>query len=201
MSDTKTLITELFNKNISDPIKQEFKALIAKFKAEEVKAEETPAAPADTYTELPLADGTVLKYTGDLAVGAKCLLVTPDGEVPAPEGDLALADGTVITIKKDGENSVIADIKAPAPMADQKMADFIKKVIEDSVTTLTTKMSAIEKENSTLKAEFEASKLKIAEKSAEIKTLTNIVTEMAAITDAKPIVTPTAYIRKPISPR
>lgn len=156
-----------------------------KFKIEELKvllAEE--GAPAESYNEAPLADGTILKYTGDLAVGSKCILVTPTGEVPAPEGEHKLADGSTIVIKKEGEDSVISEIKPAEEMNDQAILASIQKSVEATakeLKDLSAKFSALEKENKSIKAEHEATKLKLSQRSAQLKDLGIVVAEMAAI--------------------
>lgn len=196
---TENKLADFFNKNLAEPIKEKLKTIIAEFKAEttEVKAaEETPATdpnkPAESYNELPLADGTILKYTGDLAVGAKCLLVTPEGEVPAPEGEMAAADGTTIVIKKEGEDSVIAEIK-PVAMNDQAIQAMVEKAVN-------AKFEAIEKENKALKIELEATKLKLAKKSSQLSDLGTVVEAMASIGVGEPINKPTENKPKRLSP-
>lgn len=50
-----------------------------------------------------LQDGTELYIEGDLiSVGAKCFVVTPDGNMPLPDGDYPLMEGNVILSVKDG---------------------------------------------------------------------------------------------------
>lgn len=191
-------LAELFNKHLAEPAKEKLKNLVATFKAEkeeEIKLADTPtdpAAPAESYNELPLADGTILKYTGDLAVGAKCLLVTPEGEVPAPEGEMAAADGTTIVIKKEGEDSVIAEIK-PVAMNDQAIQAMVEKAVN-------AKFEAIEKENKALKIELEATKLKLAKKSSQLSDLGTVVEAMASIGVGEPINKPTENKPKRLSP-
>lgn len=182
MSETKeNILTEFFNKNLPETVKEKFKTLMASFKAEEVKASDvaTPAEPA-SYNERQLENGTVLKYTGDLAVGAKCLVVTPDGEVPAPEGEHKLMDGSTVVIKKEGEDSVITEIKPAEEMKDQAILAMIEKAVS-------AKFESIEKSNKELKAELEATKLKLATKSSQLKDLGTVVEAMASISTEEPI--------------
>jgi len=140
------------------------------------------AAPAEeTYTEVPLADGTSLKYTGDLAVGAKCLVVTPAGEVPAPEGELSLADGSKIVIKKEGEDSVIAEIKPAEEMKDQAILAMVEKAVN-------AKSEANDKEIKSLRTKLEAAELKLSKKSSQLNELATVVEAMASIGTGEPIV-------------
>ncbi len=182
---TENKLADFFNKNLAEPIKEKLKTIIAEFKAEtvEVKAAEEPAPATESYNEAPLADGTILKYTGDLAVGAKCLLVTPEGEIPAPEGDLTLADGSTVVIKKEGEDSVIAELKpvemstAPTPAA---MEAMINKIVDARFT-------ANEKTIKELLVKLEATELKLAKKSSQLSELGTVVEAMASIGTAEPI--------------
>jgi hypothetical protein len=151
-----------------------------------VLLEEAPATEA--YNEAQLEDGTVLKYTGDLAAGAKCVLVTPEGEVPAPEGEHKLADGSIVVIKKEGEDSVISEIKPAAEMKDQAILAAIEKAVEKATKE---KFSAFDKENKTLKAELEATKLKLSKKSAQFNDLATVVEAMSKVTSSEPINQPT----------
>lgn len=228
-------LAELFNKHLTEPIKEKLKTTIAAFKAEskdendklfaEVKLkaesfikenkdavkveavkvaleaagkdcekikdlkvllEEAPAA-TESYNEAPLADGTILKYTGDLAVGSKCLLVTPEGEVPAPEGEHKLADGSTVVIAKEGEDSVISELKPAEEMKDQAILAMIQKAVEKATSE---KFTSIEKENKTLKAELEATKLKLSKKSSQLSDLGIVVEAMASIGTGEPIKQP-----------
>lgn len=185
MDSNENKLADFFNKNLAEPIKEKLKTIIAEFKAEtvEVKAAETPAATTESYNEVPLADGTILKYTGDLAVGSKCLLVTPEGEVPAPEGEHKLADGTVIVIKKEGEDSVISELKDAAEMATATpaaMEAMINKIVD-------AKFSAHEKTIKDLRVKLEAAELKLAKKSSQLKDLGIVVEAMASVGTEEPI--------------
>lgn len=89
------------------------------------------AAATDTTKEAKTADGKVLKYTGDtLAVGSTCTLVTDSGEVPAPDGDLTLEDGTVVTIK-DGK---VGGVETKAVEDSEAKMKKEKKALEDLIT-------------------------------------------------------------------
>jgi len=186
MSETnENKLADFFNKNLAEPIKEKLKTIIAEFKAEtvEVKAAEEATPATESYNEAPLADGTILKYTGDLAVGSKCLLVTPEGEVPAPEGEHKLADGSAIVIKKEGEDSVIAELKEAAEMATAtpaQMEAMITKIVD-------AKFSAQEKTIKDLRVKLEAAELKLAKKSSQLSDLGIVVEAMASVGTQEPI--------------
>jgi len=68
---------------------------------------ELPLDSTVEMKEMTLEDGTKIKVSGEFVEGSLITIVQVDGnEIPAPDGELVLEDGTVITIK-DG---VIASI-------------------------------------------------------------------------------------------
>lgn len=71
--------------------------------------EETPIVE-EKFLDAKLKDGTVIKIEGESAVeGAKVVVVTEEGEIPAPDGVHELEDGTKVETKE----GVIAKIEAP----------------------------------------------------------------------------------------
>lgn len=106
------------------------KAFLASINAARIAFNKTKMA-AETTKEVKTADGKVLKYTGDtLAVGSVCTLVTDGGEIPAPDGDITLEDGSVVTIK-DGKVGGIET--KPVEDTEAKMKKE-KKALEDLIT-------------------------------------------------------------------
>ena len=76
---------------------------------------ETPQADVTEmeFAEATLVDGTLVKTEGEFVEGAQVLVVTEEGDIPAPEGVHQLEDGTLITVDAEG---VIVSIEAPAPV-------------------------------------------------------------------------------------
>lgn len=128
-----------------------------------VKQAEQPALKSAT-----LADGTEIKYAGDLVTGTAVTMVTPDGEVPA-QGDLTLADGTIVKCEAGIVTEVIAptDMKTEqaAPTTDPAIAELTAKVdtllqlitqltggMEEEMTQKDKVMQALQSEVETLKA-------------------------------------------------
>ena len=178
-------VLNFFN-SLSDDKKKEVKELFA-----EIKAEETPNEPAAPATEVPLMDGTVAKVMGE-GVGAEIILVTPEGEVPAPEGEHVAADGSIIVVKKEGEKSVIAEIKPAEEMkAQNNMSDL--KALEDKFNAVFT---ALENENKALKAEIEKIKLDASKHKAQFKKTVEVVEAMAAIPTDEPAKVPSTPTKK-----
>ena len=181
MSENK--FVHFFN-SLGEDIKKQLKDLVSEVKEE--KFEDTPATPS--YTEVPLPDGTVLKVT-KLEVGGEVIVVTPEGEVPAPEGEMPLADGTILVIKKEGEKSVIAEIKPAeemkkdeAPTQDAKFAAIEAKFADYEAKT--------SEEIKKLNTDIEGLKLKLSQKSAQLKKTVEVLEAFAAVPTAEPIKEP-----------
>lgn len=49
--------------------------------------------------EVPLKDGTMIRVSGDVVVGASVFVQSPDGEIPMPDGDYELETGEIMTTK------------------------------------------------------------------------------------------------------
>ena len=160
MSENK--FVHFFN-SLSEDMKVKAKELFTTIKTE--KFEDAPAAPS--FVEVPLQDGTILKVGGELVAGTEVILITPEGEIPAPEGDLILADGSTIVVKKDGEKSVIAEVKPAEEMKkDTKDAPVNMEAIEKAISDkFEAKFSALEKENKRLNKELR----KVKERAVKIR--------------------------------
>ena len=68
--------------------------------------------------EATLADGTVVKVEGELAEGKALLVVTEEGEIPAPEGIHETSDGKLITVDAGGVITAIEE--KPEEVVDRK---------------------------------------------------------------------------------
>lgn len=136
MSD-KSQFNKEANAMIPDGLKAQFKALIKRFNLP-VQPVAPPVAPAAVdpaaapaqLTEATLADGTVIKYdTPSLAQGSVVTVVSPEGEMPCPEGEHKLQDGTTIkVVSKDGKSvveSVTPAVQEPAAPAAQAAAPTV----------------------------------------------------------------------------
>ncbi len=192
MSENK--FVHFFN-SLSEDMKVKAKELFTTIKTEKFEDEQKPAA---SFVEVPLQDGTILKVGGELVAGTEVILITPEGEIPAPEGDLILADGSTIVVKKDGEKSVIAEVKPAEEMKkDTKDAPVNMEAIEKAISDkFDAKFSALEKENKSLKAEHEALKLKVSQKAAQLKSTVELFEALSNVETAEPIKTPTKKIEK-----
>lgn len=182
---TENKVLTFFN-SLSEDVKSKLKELTVEM-AETPETPETPAA-----TEIPLADGTIAKVIGEVGVGAEVIVVTPEGEVPAPEGDLILADNSILVIKKEGEKSVIGEVKPAEAMTEEKKED----VAMEAVKSLEAKFSSLENENKELKKEIEALKITVSKTKTQLSKAVSVVAEMAAIPTEEPAKTPEKASKK-----
>lgn len=173
---------QAFFNNLPEDIKSGFKKVVA-----EVKMEEAPASTTEpkAYAETTLQDGTILKYTGEkLDVGSEVIIVTPEGEVPAPEGEHILGDGSTIVVAKEGELSIVKEVK---PMEEMKRDaptteaafEAIKKEFDELKATLT-------KEVEYLKSENEKLKVKASKTAAQLKDTVLVVEAMTEAPESEP---------------
>jgi hypothetical protein len=136
-------------------------------------------AVKEIFLDAKLADGTQIKVEGDsLVEGAKVVVVTEQGEVPAPDGVHELEDGS----KVQTIDGIIAQIEA-ADAEDESgmeagavsdasgddgdpievemmdmLKDFVKKM-SDKMASMEQKMSEVESQFSAFKSEPAAKKI------------------------------------------
>ena len=135
---------------------------------------EVPVAPVQLM-EATLEDGTVIKYdTEVLGVGSVVMVVTPEGELPAPNGNHKLTDGTEIEVT-DG---VVTNITIPEPVAP------VEPVAPPVAPDMSAQFNEVKSSIDSFKAEFVALQEKFDSLSKEndaiksfFNTLLNIPTE------------------------
>ena len=177
-------------------LKNHAKEIEAEVKLEEVKAEEAPTADP-SVTEVPLKDGSVLKVHGELASGTKVTIVTAEGELPATEGDLEATDGTIIKVKKEGEDAVIdtvtvvdeAALKAKeAELAEQnKVEEQVKERVTKIVEKFEAQLSAQTEEIKKYKSTVEELELKFSKQAVSLKKASDFISELTNIPTEEPI--------------
>ena len=132
----------------------------------------------EIFVDAKLTDGTVLKIDGDaIAEGAKVVVVTPDAEIPAPDGTHELEGGDKIETKDgvivkyvevgvepaDGqpENEAPESPAIDKPMGmDKEVMDMLKEF----VSKMGEKMAQMEQSYSALQNEFNSFKKEPAAK-------------------------------------
>jgi hypothetical protein len=129
------------------------------------------------FLSAKLVDGTEIKVEGDaLLEGAKVVVITPDAEIPAPDGVHELEDGSKVQTK-DGlivsvEEAMQEDGQGePAPMGEPKapvdkgpIEDEVMGLLKDFVKKMSDKMSQMETQMETMKNEFSSFKSEPAAK-------------------------------------
>jgi len=121
----------------------------------------------EIFVDAKLVDGTQIKVEGDsLAEGAKVVVVTEEGEVPAPDGVHELEDGTKVETK-DGiiakieevveeKESESPELVVPSIVMEQEMLDMLKEFIKkmsEKMSNMETKMSEVESQFAAFKKE------------------------------------------------
>jgi hypothetical protein len=160
----------------------------------EVAAGEIKAVK-EIFVEAKLVDGTVVKVEGDsLMEGAKVVVVTPDAEIPAPDGVHELEDGTkvetkdgiIVVVKPMGESEDddVPGVEEPAIDAPMEMSKEMMEMLKEFVKKMGEKMSEMEQSYSSLQNEFNAFKKEpAAKKIADGKTEFN--KEVEDVLDAR----------------
>ena len=101
-------------------------------------------ADEPTLNTATLADGTQIKYPGELAVDTAITVVTAEGEVPAPDGDHTLEDGTIVKTK-DGKVAEIVAAQAKTPVEQMKALQSKIEVKQATVEERLANLEAIAK--------------------------------------------------------
>jgi hypothetical protein len=132
----------------------------------------------EIFVDAKLVDGTVLKIAGDaIAEGAKVVVVTPDAEIPAPDGTHELEggdkietkDGTIVKYMEVGAEPAdgMPETEAPeAPSIDAPMgmSHEMLDMLKEFVKKMGEKMSEMEQSYSSLQNEFNSFKKEPAAK-------------------------------------
>lgn len=116
------------------------KALALKFSSETVVEAPVEAPTAEVKLEdVILKDGNVLQVK-KMEVGAMANMVTPDGVMPAADGEYVAEDGTVITVM----GGLIAEIATAAEEAPEVEEAPIVAGINSQLEAVTKRLSEIE---------------------------------------------------------
>jgi hypothetical protein len=114
MSENKTVISQIFEK--LEGLKSIF---------EQSKEQEAPKS----FANATLADGTVVQWEGELAVGTSLFVVSESGEaIPAPDGQHTVEGGTVITTV-DGVVTEIVEAEE-MEVTPEEQTDIISEVMQ-----------------------------------------------------------------------
>jgi len=151
---------------------QEIKSLMVQFGF--LKNEEAEIVK-EIFIDAKLIDGTAIKVSGDsLIEGAKVVVVTEEGEIPAPDGVHELEDGTKVETK-EGLIAKIEEAVAEAPemeepkveievSKEEKMESEVVSLLKDLVVKLGEKIASLEGKVEGMNADFNAFKKEPAAK-------------------------------------
>ena len=130
-------------------------------------------AVKEIFLEAVLEDGTKIKVEGDvLQAGAKVVVVQDDSEIPAPDGEHTLNDGTKLTTK-DGLIEMVMEVAGESPEAPEApeapelevevplapslaMEKEVLEMVKDFVSKIGQKMSEMESQMSSLQNQFQS---------------------------------------------
>ena len=152
---------------------QEIKSLMVQFGF--LKNEEAEVVK-EIFLDAKLVDGTAIKVSGDgLVEGAKVVVVTEEGEIPAPDGVHELEDGTKVETKEGiiaKIEEVVAEMEAPEmekpeveiEVKKEEMEDEVVSLLKDLVVKLGEKIASLEGKVEGMSADFNAFKKEPAAK-------------------------------------
>jgi len=153
---------------------QEIKSLMVQFGF--LKNEETEIVK-EIFLDAKLVDGTAIKVEGDsLVEGAKVVVVTEEGEIPAPNGRHEISDGTIVetaegVISKIEEKLEEPEMEKPEAEVEievskdgmsKEMVDMLKEFIYkmgDKVKKMEEQMSSLSTDFNSFKKEPAAKKI------------------------------------------
>lgn len=176
------------NNAIPADLKVKIKEFLSKFNTVPPVAVPTPApAPAPAPVQMgegKLNDGvTVIKYnTPTLQEGSVVTVVTPEGELAAPEGEHTLEDGTVITVAVENGVSTVTAVKAPEvtePVAPEMAAQV--QAVQNQVTGFSEQLKTFASEKQEFASKIELQGKLIEAQKAEIESLKSNVSEFITL--------------------
>lgn len=126
----------------------------------ETVVEET--ATEQAFAEAELIDGTIVVTEGELVVGATLFVVTPEGNVNAPEGMHETTTNQIISVDENGvitsiEEKATEETPEPAEASAATEADFsedLVKSISDIITPALNEIASLKEEIATLQQNF-----------------------------------------------
>lgn len=144
-----------------------------------------PAPQPVQLAEAKLQDGTVVKYdTEVLGVGSMVLVVTPEGELPAPQGEHTLENGDVIVVDETGK---VTEIKPAAPMPEAQNAQPVNPLVDALKALMEGKFEATNKEIENSRKEVESLKGVIAEQAKALETFRSFFNSLIELPTAEPV--------------
>jgi hypothetical protein len=97
-----------------------------------------------------LKDGTPIKIMGSLEPGVQVFIITPNGDQPAPDGELELYDGTVLNIT----GGLITEVETAGQATSEQGSSTSPGEAQFSAADFESKLAEIEKEVAAIKEVF-----------------------------------------------
>jgi hypothetical protein len=122
------------------------------------------------FAKAELEDGTIVKTEDDaIIVGSAIMVETPEGDVPAPDGEHKLKDGTIIKT----EGGLVTEIMEPETVVEPEDEDMKKKEISMSdlvkkIEDIEAKLSLVEEKLSSELEKFKEASFKMAKELDEL---------------------------------
>jgi len=166
-------------------VKKHFNLVDAPAVEETVSEETVEETTEQTFGEIKSADGELtLVYEGDeLAVGLPIFVVTPDGNVPAPDGEHALEGGVSIRTEGGSITEIMAEeVEVEAEDEDKEYEEGIEEDMSEETLSIHEELikalsSEFKTQMESLKEEFttqiNAVKEEFGAQPAAEKTITN----------------------------
>ena len=133
----------------------------------------------EIFLSAKLVDGTEIKVEGEeLVPGAKVVVVTPDAEVPAPDGKHELEDktkvetkdGVIVSVEEameeegEGEPAQVGEVPAPVNKDASPVEEEVMSLLKEFIKKMSEKMVSMESQLESVKNDFNAFKKEPAAK-------------------------------------
>jgi prophage DNA circulation protein len=148
----------------------DLKKITAKFKSMAQKLEEQVNEEVVELKEATLTDGTIIKYDS-LEVGSMVMVITEEGEVPAPDAAHQLEDGTIVTTEGGAITEIVEAEEAPEVSE------------EDEMFNAEQEFAALKKENENLKAELAKVQAQFAEIPNTLKAMSDTLEQVEKVVE------------------
>lgn len=102
--------------------------------------------------EATLVDGTVVKVEGEFEVGKSLVVVTEEGEIPAPEGNHETTDGVIVSVDADGVITAIEEVVVEE--TEENFSDDLVSQLVSAIQPSLDKIDELSNEVKALKGEF-----------------------------------------------
>jgi len=173
-------------------VKDKIKIALAEFDAPAPVAETIEQAD---FVEAVLESGEAVRATPTLAVGSVMSLISPDGDIPAPDGSHTLNDGTKVVVLEGVISEVVEAVAPPAEASPDEIA--MKEQIETLKTENETLKLSIVENTKAVDLKFTELEAKIANHNT-INELLNeafvALSEVTVNTPAQPVKTETVQM-------